>query len=168
MLRILSLLSLLTALLLASSPVARSEEARDPLFASFRDPPSHFRPFVRWWWNGGCVSEPEIQRELDLMKGAGIGGFEINTIAMPAWASPETLAGVDCVEWLSPEWIRLVRSATDGARERDMTADLIVGSGWPFGGRFLEGAERTQIVRVVKVPLPPFGTFEATLRELAA
>jgi hypothetical protein len=147
------------------SAVAAGE---DTLFAGFQDPPSRFRPFVRWWWNGGCVSEPEILRELDLMKDAGIGGVEINTIAMPEKTVPETLEGVRCLEWLSPEWNRVVRATTEGARARDMTTDLIVGSGWPFGGRFLEGPERTQRVRLVKLSLPPMGTFQARLEELGA
>ena len=159
--------SLVAALLLASLPGVFGE-THDPLFATFQDPPSRFRPFVRWWWNGGCVTEAEVLRELDLMKTAGIGGVEINTIEMPAQSIPGMLESVRCLQWLSPEWNQVVRAATLGARERDMTADLIVGSGWPFGGRFLEGAERTQRVRVVKIPLPPFGTFEARLQELAA
>jgi hypothetical protein len=67
--------------------------ADDPLFAAFRDPPSRYRPFVRWWWNGGCVTGKEILRELDLLKEAGIGGVEINTLAMPEGTDPATLAG---------------------------------------------------------------------------
>jgi hypothetical protein len=155
------------ALLLGALPAAAGADP-DPLYAGFQDPPSHYRPFVRWWWNGGCVSEAEVLRELDLMKAAGIGGVEINTIQMPEQSIPGMLEDVRCLEWLSPEWNEVVRAATAGARERDMTADLIVGSGWPFGGRFLEGAERTQRVRVVKVPLPDAGPFEGRLEDLAA
>ena len=66
----------------------------DTLFTEFQDPPSRFRPFVRWWWNGGCVTEIEVLRQLDLMRDAGIGGVEINTIAMPERTAPETLEGV--------------------------------------------------------------------------
>jgi hypothetical protein len=158
--------ALVAGLLLAGHPGASGSEP-DSLYASFQSPPSQHRPFVRWWWNGGCVTEAEVLRELDVMKAAGIGGVEINTIAMPEKTVPETLEGVRCLEWLSPEWNQMVRAAAEGARERDMTADLIVGSGWPFGGRFLEGAERTQRVRVVKVALPPMGTFEGRVQDLA-
>jgi hypothetical protein len=140
----------------------------DDLFATFQDPPARLRPFVRWWWNGGCVTEGEILRELDLLRAAGIGGVEINTIAMPEKTLPESDAGAHCVEWLGPEWNRLVRIAAEGARARGMTADLIVGSGWPFGGRFLHGSERTQRVRLVKRAMEGPRRFESTLRELAA
>ena len=152
-------LASLAALLLALPPVAAGADS-DPLYASFREPPSQYRPFVRWWWNGGCVTEAEVLRELDLMKEAGIGGVEINTIEMPEQSIPGMLDDVRCLEWLSPEWNDVVRATTVAVRERGMTADLIVGSGWPFGGRFLEGADRTQRVRVVKVPLPEAGTFD--------
>jgi hypothetical protein len=142
--------------------------ADDPLFAAFREPPARYRPFVRWWWNGGCVTGSEILRELDMLKAAGIGGVEINTIAMPDGTDPATLAGARCHEWLSPEWSRLVREAALGARERGMAADLIVGSGWPFGGRFLEGPERTQRVSLVKKALRGPGAFAERLDALAA
>ncbi len=158
--------SVAAVLLLLVLPASSTGD--DGLFAEFQNPPSRFRPFVRWGWNGGCVTEAEVLRELDLMKDAGIGGVEINTIAMPDSAVPGNRAGIRCLEWLSPEWNQVVRVTTQGARERDMTADLIVGSGWPFGGRFLAGAERTQRVRLVKLPLAPIGTFEAQLEELAA
>ena len=160
--------SSVVALLLAVLSGAAGADPPDPLFASFHEPPSEYRPFVRWWWNGGCVTEAEVLRELDLMKEAGIGGVEINTIQMPEQSIPGMLDGVRCLEWLSPEWNEVVRATTAAVRERGMTADLIVGSGWPFGGRFLEGPDRTQRVRVVKVPLPDPGTFEARLSELAA
>jgi hypothetical protein len=164
------LFSLLTAAIVLPffAPPGRSSAADDPLFAAFQDPPARYRPFVRWWWNGGCVTAPEILRELDLLKAAGIGGVEINTIAMPEGTDPATLAGVRCHEWLSPEWSGLVHAAALGARERGMSADLIVGSGWPFGGRFLEGPERTQRVRLVKKPLTGPGVFEERLEALAA
>lgn len=120
------LLSLLPAL-------ARAED----LYAQFQTPPSRLRPFVRWWWNGARVAEGELLRELDVMRAAGIGGVEINTIAMVDAVPAETLTPFPALTWLSPEWNRMVRVAADGARERGMVADLIVGSGWPFGGRFL-------------------------------
>ena len=53
------------------------------LFEKFQNPAADARPMVRWWWNGNCVEAEEIRRELELMKEAGIGGVEINSIAMP-------------------------------------------------------------------------------------
>jgi hypothetical protein len=122
----------------------------DPLYDTFREPAMDTRPFVRWWWNGGRVDAAEIVRELDVMRAAGIGGVEINTIGMPEEASAASLAAHPEVSWLSPEWDRLVGLTAEAARDRGMTTDLIVGSGWPFGGRFLQPEEQTQRVLLVK------------------
>ena len=48
------------------------------LYRRFSRPRNVDKPFVRWWWNGGKVTDAEILRELDLLKEAGIGGVEIN------------------------------------------------------------------------------------------
>jgi hypothetical protein len=146
----------------------RAATAPDPLFDTFASPPQRLRPFVRWWWNGSRVEEAEILRQLDVMKAAGIGGFEINTIAMRDDVPKEGLAAFPERPWLSPEWCAAVRAAAEGARARGMTADIIVGSGWPFGGRFLTPAEQTKRVRLVKRELVGPTTFEASLAELAS
>ncbi|MDZ4697641.1 MAG: glycosyl hydrolase [Deltaproteobacteria bacterium] len=154
-------------LALLGSGLACATATPDPLFDSFVDPAKDTRPFVRWWWNGGRVEPGEIKRELDVLDAAGIGGVEINTIAHPGNANDVALAKFPAVDWLSPEWNHAVRTAATHAHARGMTADLIVGSGWPFGGRFLAPEEQIQRVfvahRMVEGPV----TFEITLKTLA-
>ena len=103
--------------------------AESELFRTFSNPEMKYRPQVRWWWNGDKVTAHEILRELDVMKAAGIGGVEINPIAFPGGDS----IGLRTLEWCSPEWCQMVKTAVDGCRERGMVCDMIVGSGWPFG-----------------------------------
>jgi hypothetical protein len=157
-------------LLALASPVstARGDGRDDPLFDAFREPPTRLRPFVRWWWNGSRVTEAEILRELDVLRAAGVGGVEINTIAMRGDVPKEGLAAFPERPWLSPEWCAAVKAAAEGARQRGITADIIVGSGWPFGGRFLERSEQTKRVRVVRKDVTGPIVFEASLAELAA
>ena len=50
------------------------------LYTRFQNPSGAARPFVRWWWNGDRINEKELARELDLLKGKGISGVEINPI----------------------------------------------------------------------------------------
>ena len=151
-------------------PSAWAEPAAGPdaLYPAFQEPPARLRPFVRWWWNGSRVAEPEILRELDVLKAAGIGGVEINTIAMRDDVPKEGLAAFPERPWLSPEWCSAVKAAAEGARARGMTADIIVGSGWPFGGRFLKPGEQTKRVRLVKKEVSGPTVFEASLADLAA
>ncbi|MEI6178819.1 MAG: glycosyl hydrolase, partial [Verrucomicrobiota bacterium] len=152
---------LILALLGASWTHAPASE--DKLYEAFLNPPAEARPFVRWWWNGDCVTEKELLRELDLLKAAGIGGVEINPIAMPGGATPSQ---TPALEWLSPEWNRMAAVATRGAKERGMIADMIVGSGWPFGGRFLKSGETIQAIGVASRTLKGPAVFKGTLTKL--
>ena len=98
---------------------------------------------MRWWWNGDKVEADELVRELRLLKEAGIGGVEINPIAFPSYCDS---LGKPSLQWLSPEWIEMLKVCFDEADSLGMACDLLVGSGWPFGGEFLEENERAQIV----------------------
>mgnify|MGYP000896185132 CR=1 FL=1 len=121
----------------------------DNLYKEFVNPPSEARPFVRWWWNGNRITEKEIKRQLDVLHAAGIGGVEINPIAMPPQGDT---SGTESLTWTSPEWNRLLVKAAEEAGNRGMITDLIVGSGWPFGGEFLKESETIQ--RVITNTLP--------------
>lgn len=113
------------------------------LYKLFKTPDSIYRPFVRWWWNGDKVDAKELVRELHLLKDAGIGGVEINPISFPS--SGDDL-GKKSLTWLSDEWIDMLQVTFAEAKKLDMTCDLIVGSGWPFGAETLKGEERAQVV----------------------
>jgi len=146
-----AILGLLILLSMAGcSNTEEPSESPDDLYALFENPPSEARPFVRWWWNGDCIEVDELQRELELMKAAGIGGVEINPIAMP---EGEDDFEYSCYDWLSPEWNERVNATIHMAHERDMLVDLIMGSGWPFGGEFLEEDQFLQGVGVRQMEL---------------
>ena len=128
----------------------RDTSSTEELYAIFQEPPAGARPFVRWWWNGDCIEVDELERELDVMKAAGIGGVEINPIARPEGGDEFDFK---CYDWLSPEWNERVKATVEMARERDMIVDLIMGSGWPFGGRFLNEDQLLQGVGIRKMEL---------------
>ena len=135
-------------LLLVALAFCRCEPKRDTftteqMYQAFRQPASKYRPFVRWWWNGDKVEADELVREMRLLKEAGIGGVEINPIAFPTYCDS---IGKTSLQWLSPEWIDMLKVCFDEAKQLDMTCDLLVGSGWPFGAEFLNEDERAQIV----------------------
>ena len=123
------------------------------LAAVFNNPPPESRPFFRWWWNGDRLSKPEIRRQLQVMKEAGMGGVEINPIAMPEQA--QNLLEKPLL-WLSDEWIAMLKYTQDEAHKLGLIVDLIIGTGWPFGGEFLDPDETIQGVKgevtIVKGP----------------
>lgn len=123
---------------------AEKKLSAEELYQLFSKPESIYRPFVRWWWNGDKVEGAELKRELQVMKDAGIGGVEINPIKFPGRGTDDL--GKKSLKWLSNEWIDMVKLASEEAKRLDMTSDLIVGSGWPFGAEYLEGEERADIV----------------------
>ncbi len=123
------------------------ETGDSALYEVFRNPPADARPMVRWWWNGNCVEADEIRRELAVMKKAGIGGVEINSIAMPEHAGA---CSTGSLQWAGKAWSSMVRTASEEAVKQGMISDLIVGSGWPFGGRFLKEDEIMQRVGIRK------------------
>lgn len=125
-----------------AQPASSSLQGADA-FAMFVNPEMKYRPFVRWWWNGDRISADELLRDLDVLKAAGIGGVEINPIKFPDEADP---MGIPALTWLSDEWISVLKVTLEGAKKRGMTCDMIVGSGWPYGGEFLTRNEQTQIV----------------------
>ena len=122
----------------------------DEIYKGFQNPPVDAKLFVRWWWNGNRLSEKEILRELDVMKAAGIGGVEINPIAFPREADP---VGVEAMTIFTDEWLEMLQVALQGAKERGIVCDMIVGSGWPFGGEFLKKEEQTQMVTIETIDL---------------
>jgi len=134
------------------------ELTTEQLYEGFQQPPSEYRPFVRWWWNGDKVEANELVRELRLLKEAGIGGVEINPIAFPSYCDSIEKPSL---QWLSPEWIKMLRVCFDEADSLDMTCDLLVGSGWPFGAEFLSENEQAQIV--VNYAVPVTGPGELTI-----
>jgi hypothetical protein len=156
-------LFLILILFPACNSVREAETSSDNLFSLFQDPPSEARPFVRWWWNGDCIEVDELERELDIMKAAGIGGVEINPIAKPDGGND---FDYKCYEWLSPEWNERVRATIEMAGERNMIVDLIMGSGWPFGGEFLKEDQFLQGVGIRKLELRGPGKHTLQLKEI--
>ncbi len=114
------------------------------IYNLFQNPPMQYRPMVRWWWNGDKVETGELVRELHVLKDAGIGGVEINAIEFPTHGDPDM--GIPSLPWLSDAWIDALKVALDTAQSLGMTTDLLVGSGWPYGGEYLSEKERAQLV----------------------
>ncbi len=151
----------------ANSFTAFGSEAFNPenisidseLYKKFKSPDSKYHPFVRWWWNGDKIEAKELVRELHLLKEAGIGGVEINPIEFPS--SGDDL-GIKSLTWLSDEWLDMLQLTFDEAKKLDMTCDLIVGSGWPFGAETLERNERAQVALVYAEKLEGPTVFETS------
>jgi hypothetical protein len=144
---------------------SESQQPSGILFKLFSKPELKYHPYVRWWWNGNKVEAGELVRELRLLKAAGIGGVEINPVEFPSRFEGDDL-GKPSLQWLSDEWIGMLKVVFDEARTLGMACDLIVGSGWPFGAEYLEGEDRAQVVVIAVKKIAGPVRYEITREEL--
>lgn len=137
---------------------------------AFQDPPDDSRILMRWWWFGPAVTEAELEREMRLMKEAGIGGVEIQPVYPLSLDDPAR--GLRNLPFLSPEFLAAVRFTSDTARTLGLRVDLTLGSGWPYGGPqvpITQAAGRLRVERVAlaagsrRVAVPDLGAGETLL-----
>jgi len=121
------------------------------LHDSFAHPPDDCRIMMRWWWFGPSATNPELQRELEQMKSAGIGGVEIATLYPLALDDPST--GFHNYDFVSSEHLDHLRFAAEEARRLGLRVDVTLGSGWPFGGPHIPVTQAAGGLRVESVPL---------------
>lgn len=97
----------------------------------WKSPPKEAAGWTRWWWFGCAVEEEEIIYELDEMKHAGFGGVEIQIL----YAIQENSEKGNCpIPYFSPRFFEILAFTCEQAKQREMTVDFTLGSGWPYGG----------------------------------
>jgi hypothetical protein len=143
----------LTMLLAVLAWPSSAQETSGALHTSFADPPDGCRIMMRWWWFGPAVSKPEIERELEEMKRAGIGGVEIATLYPQALDDPAT--GFHNSAYLSDEHLDALRFAAQQAAKLGLRVDVTLGSGWPFGGPHIPITQAAGELRVEAVVVAP-------------
>jgi len=111
---------------------------------------------MRWWWFGPAVTRPEIKRELEQMKAAGIGGVEIATLYPLELDDPET--GFRNLRFLSDEHIEDLKFAAEEARKLGLRVDITLTSGWPYGGPHIPVTRAAGALRVETVVIPSGST----------
>ena len=143
-LRIQLLPLLMAASLTASLPAQQ-------LHQGFLKPPPDARPIMRWWWFGPSVTKPELKRELEAMRSAGIGGVEIQPVYPLSLDDPAH----DIVNfpYLSSRFLGDVTYANRTARALGLRVDITLGSGWPYGGPHTPLALAAGRLRVASVPV---------------
>ncbi|MCA9184975.1 MAG: PmoA family protein, partial [Planctomycetales bacterium] len=93
------------------------------------------KPWTRWWWMGNSVSEQELSLAMASYSDAGIGGLEITPIYGVQGEEQRF------VEYLSPRWVELLTFTLAEADKHDLLVDMATGTGWPFGGQWIDAAD---------------------------
>lgn len=86
------------------------------------------QPWTRWWWMGSAVDKPNLKRSLLDFHKVGIGGVEITPIY--GVKGEES----NFIDYLSPKWMDMLDYTIHIADSLHMQVDMVLGTGWPYGG----------------------------------
>ncbi len=128
-------LALTFACCAAFSPRITAAEPTLTLEQGFRAPPPAARPHTYWLWLNGYVHLPTAADELKAMRDVGLGGvllFEMGARGDPATIPPPGPA------FLSPAWVKQLRTTTEQAKALGLQVDMSVISSWDMGGPWIE------------------------------
>ena len=149
-----ALLALLAIGLTVSQPMsAQPDVSLAEQHRLFADPPDSSRIMMRWWWFGPAATRPELTRELEQMKAAGIGGVEIANLYPLALDDPST--GFKNTPYLSPEHLDALHFAAQEAHRLGLRVDVTLCSGWPFGGEHIPVTRAAGKLRVESRSIQP-------------
>ncbi len=86
------------------------------------------RPWTRWWWMGSAVNKEELSAVMEEYKKTGLGGVEITPIYGVHGHEDEFIL------YLSEEWMDMLIHTLEEGKRLDLGVDMATGTGWPFGG----------------------------------
>ncbi|MEI6606526.1 MAG: glycosyl hydrolase [Verrucomicrobiota bacterium] len=116
----------------------RNSSTLETLKALWDKPERTHKPHTRWWWPGNALSPADITRQLEGMAGQGIGGVEI----MSLWKMYEK----GNAEYLTPEFLALVKHAVAEAKRLDIEVAITFSPGWGFGGAWVPQADQSKVL----------------------
>lgn len=90
------------------------------------------KPWTRWWWPGSAVDAASLTHQLQQMADVGFGGVEITPIYGAQGYEDRYL------EFLSPRWLEMLAHVGREGRRLDLGVDMATGTGWPFGGPWVD------------------------------
>jgi hypothetical protein len=102
------------------------------LESQFRDIPNEYRLRMHWYVFGPAWTATEGERQLKLMANAHVGGvllFPTHPIAVDNLAR-----GIRNQIYLSPPYLETLRAITGACKRAGLTFDMVLGTGWPYGG----------------------------------
>lgn len=96
------------------------------------------KPWTRWWWPGSGVDKVSLTQQLEKFAAAGIGGVEITPIYGAKGYESRY------IDFLSPKWMEMLEHVGREAKRLGLGVDMATGTGWPFGGPWIDEANALQ------------------------
>ncbi len=92
------------------------------------------KPWTRWWWPGSAVDKASLTLQLEQLAAAGIGGVEITPIYGAKGYESRY------IDFLSPKWMEMLEHVGKEGKRLGLGIDMATGTGWPFGGLWIDEA----------------------------
>lgn len=110
-------------------------QSESPLSLEWPDLTQETKPWSRWWWHGNSVTKQGITAELEAYQKAGLGGLELTPIYGVIGEEEQF------IDYLSEEWLDLFQHTLREAKRLGLGLDMATGTGWPFGGPWVEAKD---------------------------
>jgi len=117
-------------IILGSGAITSCSNASDS--ASWPEITRENKPWTRWWWLGNILEKQDIKILLESFSEAGLGGVEITPIYGVKGYEDQF------IDYLSEEWMEMLEYTVAVADSLDLGVDMILGTGWPYGGPQVE------------------------------
>ncbi len=125
----------------------------DSLRRGFSHPRRDVGPWAIWFWWDGVLARDEIARELEEIAKAGFAGAEIRCVTFHGWDGPPLIRmdaeslqqiGHRRYEYLSDDFIDILKFTCVKARELGLRLGINMGQGWPPGGPWIRDEHRSK------------------------
>ncbi len=175
-LHLLTLLMVMTGLLVSCQEPKGNSSDYSQLKAGFLDPTGTARPKVYWWWLNGNVDTVRALEEMEAMKKAGIGGFDIFEIGVPA-SDSLIPAGPT---FMGDSSLELIQFAIREAERLNLDVGLNLASSWNAGGSWTPPQNQSKKLysskvkvkggsrQVIRMPFPVISNKDKNGQELIA
>ncbi len=115
------------------------------------------QPWARWWWMGSAVDKPNLKKSLVDFHNVGIGGVEITPIYGVKGEEK------NFIDYLSPKWMEMLDYTIHVADSLHMQVDMVLGTGWPYGGSHVTLQNAATKLIVEKYQLKKNETFDKNI-----
>ena len=121
---------------MAAGVCAGAAHAADGAALAWPEPTREMKPWVYNWWMGSAVDSAGLEYQCRELAEKGFGGFHV--IPIYGANGPDNRYRAQWKELLSPEWVGAWNIAAWKAETFGLGIDLTLGSGWCFGGPWID------------------------------
>jgi hypothetical protein len=116
--------------------------------SQFRDVPNSYRLRMHWYVFGPAWTAEEGERQLKQMANAHVGGV----LLFPAYpiATDNLARGIRNESFLSSEYLDTLRAITGACKRAGLTFDMVLGTGWPYGGPSVSLDQSAHALRMLR------------------